>query len=659
MSSTIPLDPYATLSVAKDAKLPEIRSAHRKLVLKCHPDKVQDPALKAIKQDEFQKVQQAYELLSDDAKRLQYDEQVKLVELRKEMGRSGGSSSRNTYEFDVRSAEPREATYKQQSTKESSKVYERTPPRSYEDEIGAKYDETSRASARKAASYDSKRPSVARDEERKSRRADEERERDRWEKESRRSGHGERRKTRDKERKKGSEDKYTNTRATYVESDDSEDDYRQPTTGRSMRNIEQEIRAAKEEQARAARASKNNSVKYDMQKDLATQYMQAAHQKVQKPMDDNDFVAPPRPRRAETFQEPSYHVRYAPPPISTDDLDTPRRSSGRRASDAVPARSTRESTRPSTKEKDRKASSRRDPDPYVVDAPFEPPTSKKPSLQSYSSAPPLMPVSSSSSGRREPHRSKTMQSAYTTSRKDPAAPSLPRAATLPSGLSSAASQRPPISRGFSRLKEELVATSSESESSDASDSEEDRSPMYRHTAPRTRAVTPPPVSSRRRGDAERVEATRYIIDNGRTVPVVTRHRADVDMAYSRGRDREGPRDRSESPQTARPPLARSTPSSATATRSGRAPSSQSQAPQQYYPPSPPDNEPIIMTVRPKMATRESSRGHFADVKYAPSFRAEDVSYSRRGSGAETASYAGYANAGVSGGRERRGESVRV
>jgi curved DNA-binding protein CbpA len=78
-------DPYKILGVAKDAKLPEIRSAHRKLVLKCHPDKVEDEALKQVKQDEFQQVQLAYELLSDDSRRSKYDEQVKLFELRKKL----------------------------------------------------------------------------------------------------------------------------------------------------------------------------------------------------------------------------------------------------------------------------------------------------------------------------------------------------------------------------------------------------------------------------------------------------------------------------------------------------------------------------------------------------------------------------------------------
>ena len=50
---TLPEDPYKVLGVAKDAQLPEIRSAHRKLVLKCHPDKVTDPKLKEEKQNEF------------------------------------------------------------------------------------------------------------------------------------------------------------------------------------------------------------------------------------------------------------------------------------------------------------------------------------------------------------------------------------------------------------------------------------------------------------------------------------------------------------------------------------------------------------------------------------------------------------------------------
>jgi curved DNA-binding protein CbpA len=45
--------------------------------------------LKAIKQDEFQKVQMSYELLSDEQRRKEYDGKVRLYEPRKVMGKGG------------------------------------------------------------------------------------------------------------------------------------------------------------------------------------------------------------------------------------------------------------------------------------------------------------------------------------------------------------------------------------------------------------------------------------------------------------------------------------------------------------------------------------------------------------------------------------------
>jgi curved DNA-binding protein CbpA len=78
-------DPYATLEVPKDADIPAIRSAHRKLVLKSHPDRIQDPALKEKAMDTFQTIQQAYELLSDPDRRSRYDNLVKLAELKREV----------------------------------------------------------------------------------------------------------------------------------------------------------------------------------------------------------------------------------------------------------------------------------------------------------------------------------------------------------------------------------------------------------------------------------------------------------------------------------------------------------------------------------------------------------------------------------------------
>ncbi|KAL2866705.1 J domain-containing protein [Aspergillus lucknowensis] len=94
MTSLPDFDPYEVLGVARDATLAEIKSSHRKLVLKCHPDKIKDESLRSQAQDQFQKVQQAYEVLSDETTRTKYDNKVKLAELKREMMARGASFSR-------------------------------------------------------------------------------------------------------------------------------------------------------------------------------------------------------------------------------------------------------------------------------------------------------------------------------------------------------------------------------------------------------------------------------------------------------------------------------------------------------------------------------------------------------------------------------------
>ncbi|KAI0170960.1 DnaJ domain-containing protein [Pestalotiopsis sp. NC0098] len=77
----LPADPYEVLGVSKNAQIPEIRFAYRKLVLKCHPDKVTNPALKAQAAEKFEKVQKAYMILSDEKEREKYDDRVSANEL--------------------------------------------------------------------------------------------------------------------------------------------------------------------------------------------------------------------------------------------------------------------------------------------------------------------------------------------------------------------------------------------------------------------------------------------------------------------------------------------------------------------------------------------------------------------------------------------------
>lgn len=66
-----PKDYYKKLGISKEATLDEIKKAYRKLALKYHPDK--NPGNKEA-EEKFKEVSEAYSVLSDTAKRQQYDQ---------------------------------------------------------------------------------------------------------------------------------------------------------------------------------------------------------------------------------------------------------------------------------------------------------------------------------------------------------------------------------------------------------------------------------------------------------------------------------------------------------------------------------------------------------------------------------------------------------
>ncbi|KAK0284658.1 hypothetical protein LTR91_010487 [Friedmanniomyces endolithicus] len=173
MGSPLPPDPYLALGVAKDASAAAIKLQYRKLVLKFHPDKVQDESQKQVAADQFHKIQTAWEIVGEEDKRKRYDAQCDLAQLRKDMlsERHGGAPPRGGREartsafkgsMDIPRGAPFHAREPDRRGAASPTYEERRPSFADAYEGGGDYfDYTPRASAtRKDAEYErpSKRP---------------------------------------------------------------------------------------------------------------------------------------------------------------------------------------------------------------------------------------------------------------------------------------------------------------------------------------------------------------------------------------------------------------------------------------------------------------------------------------------------------------------
>jgi len=78
------MDPYATLQVSRDASADEIKRSYRKLAKELHPDLHPNNPASARR---FNDITAAYDVLSDDAKRRQYDSQLAASEAAARAGR--------------------------------------------------------------------------------------------------------------------------------------------------------------------------------------------------------------------------------------------------------------------------------------------------------------------------------------------------------------------------------------------------------------------------------------------------------------------------------------------------------------------------------------------------------------------------------------------
>lgn len=453
--SSLPPDPWKALGVEKTADKAEIRSTYKKLVLKCHPDKVQDPTLKAQKQDEFQKVQQAYELLINDAERSKYEEQLKLAEIRKQaamMSKNMAASStprtptRQTYTYEIRTAEPRfKSSSPHNIPPPSAKVYPQYhAARSWDDDMSPRtqaiYEEERRA--RRAASYEepSRRDDERREERRrKEREEDRERDRERREKEARDLRRSEKKrseKERDKERKRDVEEK-RRQKSPYVEPYEDDEVYTVKIEKKKSSSSKKHDEPREKSSSRRDRDRDRDRSERDRDRDREREMVREVEPRVDAPRKAKtdsyleaaaSYIERSRSKpslpRAQTFQEPSTYFNPpvavpTPPPAEYVEEEVRRSSarvSSRRPSNDVPIR---------PKEKvyaSRKKSSRERID--VIDA--APRARPIPSFSKSHSTPPLVPESPP-----RPTRVSTLPKEY--SRPPPAAPSFGRTHTWAPG----------------------------------------------------------------------------------------------------------------------------------------------------------------------------------------------------------------------------------
>lgn len=127
-TSPLPPDPYEALGVGRDCDVDAIKKAHRKLALKHHPDRIKDPALVEHNKNEFQKVQQAYEILIDPSRRQRYDNECRLAQLQRD--RLMSDVPRQTYTRTTYTARPSPAP-----TNPVQREYKAEPRYAYEERV--------------------------------------------------------------------------------------------------------------------------------------------------------------------------------------------------------------------------------------------------------------------------------------------------------------------------------------------------------------------------------------------------------------------------------------------------------------------------------------------------------------------------------------------
>jgi len=261
MSSPPDIDPYGVLGVTKDATIAEIRASHRKRVLKCHPDKIQDESQRNAAQDEFQKVQQAYELLSDETRRAKHDQKVKIAELKREL-----LERRRT---DSSYGSPRGSGSSNREYRNGRIVEERVPMEVFFEEA-MRFTDEPRSMSRKFDEFGirTKPKSTPTDDKKKARTPMSTYHAAKEQRESAKASHSDRAKTRDQERRRQAEAKFDAFDA-YAESEDDASDSSVPRHNVYSKRTGTTPRRERESRSRPSESSRRRERRYEEDGDLS------------------------------------------------------------------------------------------------------------------------------------------------------------------------------------------------------------------------------------------------------------------------------------------------------------------------------------------------------------------------------------------------------
>ncbi|KAE8376561.1 hypothetical protein BDV26DRAFT_232351 [Aspergillus bertholletiae] len=245
MSFTTEFDPYAVLGVQKDATLADLKTARRELAFKHHPDKVGNNS-----SEEFQRVQKAFEILSDPTERQKYDQKVRINELRREMAArnatAGGSAS-----YAQRGSTVRE--YR------DGRIYEERAPADVYDDV--RFTKESRSTPRKNDEFGMRQRTRASEEKKKTKSVPVSAPHPLKDtRSSTKATHTDRAKYRTKERRR---EAYEKMHASYVGSEDDDSDSSESTVWVRVKRPSTRSRESSSRKTKPAESSRRSERRYE------------------------------------------------------------------------------------------------------------------------------------------------------------------------------------------------------------------------------------------------------------------------------------------------------------------------------------------------------------------------------------------------------------